>query len=593
VARRWARRWRRLAALLLSGLTVLTGGWVGISPLLAVHQPGVPILNAAGQPTGEYERALPLEALDFITILIVGLDGSVRHVDLPPSRTPGFAEIPLADVRGRADAVMLLGLDRRTGRVRLLHIPRDSIVNLPGRGEDKITHVMAYFSIYEMKRTVENLLRIPVHRFVLVDFEGFQRLVDAIGGVTVTLDHDLRGPTGVWLPKGTHRLDGALALRLVRHRYGESSGDIARIRLQYTFLVGLARELLTGGFSKALGAYAASPDALKTNIALLEAVPLWREWQGYDPEAVEHLYLPGRPEAHYWRLDPAGILRTASEFWPDLPETPAPGSPETESPGATPPEAAWPDRPTLAGGLLLEPFIHLAGLDRDRLWAQACFGYLHPGCASSLRPQPTVVIYHTHTCESFLPELIPNEEDRLGRDRGREAFSANPELNVVRVGRELAEALSALGFDVRHITTIHDPGGPDGRRGAYERSRRTVAEVLAGIRNPVLVIDLHRNSVTARAELGGHSAAAVLFVVGRHNPWWQWNYTVARNLEGRISTAAPGLSRGMCLLEGRYNEDLSPLALLVEVGGADSTLEECLFSARIVAGVLADYFQGR
>jgi len=510
------------AVLVVVALALSAAGWLGASPLLRVHQPSVPVVDANGLSTGVREQPLPLDALDFVTVLVVGLDGGARHAAHPPGRTPDFGHIPLADIRGRAGEVLLLGLDRRTGEARVLHIPSDTVVSLPGRGEERIARVTVFFSFFELKRTVENLLRVPVHRHVLLASGGLDRLRELAAGY-------------------------------------RSAGIIETLRV-----------------------YAASSDLLKTNISPTEAVSLWREWGNCRPEEIEHLRLPRGPEPRCRRPDPVGVVRTVDEFWPDTPT------------GWVDAGSFRTDRPAPAGGALPDPLVlvDILGLNRGQQWCRLYAPYLHQGSASSVRPLPPVLIYHTHTCESFMPELIPDEKARLDRDRGREAFSADPELSVVRVGRELGGALTGFGFHVRHIETVHDPGGPDGRAGAYDRSRESVAAALAGIRGPVLVIDIHRDAVTAHAVLGGGRAAAVLFVVARQNPWWQWNYTVARNLEMRISTVAPELSRGICLLEGRYNEDLSPLALLVEIGGADSTMEECLRTARILAGVLADYFTG-
>jgi stage II sporulation protein P len=66
----------------------------------------------------------------------------------------------------------------------------------------------------------------------------------------------------------------------------------------------------------------------------------------------------------------------------------------------------------------------------------------------------------------------------------------------------------------------------------------------------------------------------------------------AKHLGARLNAVAPGLCRGVRILDGRYNQDLSPLALIVEVGGAQSTMEECLVSARILAGAVSDLLGG-
>ncbi len=593
-------------------LTAAGFGWAALLPAAEVHQPPVPVLDTDGRPSGLAEEAVPLSGLGFVTVLVVGMD-SARHVDLEPAQSARFAAIPLDKVRGRADTVMVLGLDRRSHTVRILHIPRDSIVTLGSAGEDKITHYMAFFSFFELKKAVENLLQIPVHRYVVFDFEGFKGLVDAIGGVTVTVDHDLMAPEGTWLSRGTHRLNGAQALRLVRHRYGEYRGTLARMDIQRAFLVGLAGEIRTGGALRALAAYRLSPEVVKTNLSLLTLIRLLQEWRDIDPENIVQLSLPGVPESHRWRLDPAGVRRTVEQFWP-VEAAPAPA----RIPGLIPPpvenapesgtgrrrpaavnrpatvHAVHPPAPTTASAMGPGPFISrsvaiLAGLEGETAWPLAYYPYLQASAGSRAAP---VLVYHTHTTESFMPEIYPEPEARAGHDPNEDAFTENLTRSVARVGEEVTVRLREVGVDVWHLTQVHDPGGQRGRTGAYGRSRATALAARGRLGDPVIILDVHRDATTLTATVAGTKAASILLVVARQNRWWQWNYAFARNLELGLAAAAPGLSRGIRILDGRYNQDLSPMALIVEIGGADSTMDECLASARIFAAVLADYLGG-
>ncbi len=590
---------------------LVAGGALFLAPLLRVYQPVVPVLDTAGQPTAVAEQPVPVQQLDFFTVLVVGLDDDFRRSGRAPEPGQTFADIPLAELRGRSDSIMLLGFDRRSDAVRLLHVPRDAIVAVPGRGEDKVGHFTAYHSFFELKKALENLLLVPVHRYVAIDLAGFKEMVDAIGGVTVVVDHDLLAPDGVWLPRGRHRLDGAGALRFARHRYGEAEADLARVRLQYTLLTSLARELAAGGLPKALAAYRESPRLLKTDLSWSDIMTLTQEWSEHDPSDVVHLYLPGSPEGHSWRVDPVEMRQTLEEFWPDqAPFAPPPDELFGPEPGdAT--HSGTPGQPPASGrgdalaqtkargpaglppgpaGMVLRLLAGLCGLDERDLWTPVYRPFLRAG---PTRAAPPVLIYHTHATESFLPEIIPDPVEREEHNPNREAFSADLNLTVVRVGRELAAGLADLGFEVHHNEQVHDWGGWMGRTGAYARSRVTAAKALRTLGHPVLVLDVHRDAVTTRTTVAGRPAASVLFVVARQNPWWQWNYTVARQLQARLAAVDPGLVRGVHILDGRYNQDLSPLALIVEVGGAGSSLEECLTSARILAGVIADWTQGR
>jgi len=560
----------------------LVASWLGL-PYLYAYEAGVPVIDEEGREQPISEQRVPLADLDFVNVLVVGADAMVRHVSGRRDAPTTFRDIPLPDLRCRTDVIMLVGFDRRTGSVRLLHIPRDTIITVPGHGTDKISLYLCYKenSFFDLKKLVEDMVQLPVHRYVMVDFGGFKEVVDAIGGVTVTVDHDLRYPGGVWLPKGTHRLDGARALQFVRHRYGENRADIDRIRFQYQFIVAMAKELKSGGILKVLAAYRQSPKVVKTNVALGEITALYREWRDFDPDTIQHYFLPGRPESHYWRIDPEGARRVIEQFWPDEPTLPPPPAPPgDESP--RPPTG----RVRNVGDRLLAG---LAGLGPEALKSIVFRPFLHacPGAG-----QPPALIYHTHATESFMPELFPDPDERAAHDPNRESFSADPELNVTRVGRELVRALEELGFDACHLDNVHDPGGWAGRSGAYARSKATALAVLERTCDPVLILDVHRDAVTETVRVGEQPAAGILLVVARQNAWWQWNYAFAKHLGARLNAVAPGLCRGVRILDGRYNQDLSPLALIVEVGGAQSTMEECLVSARILAGAVSDLLGG-
>lgn len=248
------------------------------------------------------------------TILVVGLDGGMRKAGEDPGRT-AFPDIALPDVRGRNDVVLLVALDRHEHMVRLLSIPRDTLVFLPGYAEQKIAHTMAYFPYWQLETVVEDLLDLEVDHYAVLDFQGFRDLIDAIGGVDVTVDHDLRSAEGgFWLTAGPHHLDGGQALELVRHRYGEPEADISRIRLQRSFLVDLARRLGSGGLVPALGAITDNPGMLKTDLSVGELLALFNEWKDYNPANADHELMPGWPEGAAWRLDPAGVVSTADWF---------------------------------------------------------------------------------------------------------------------------------------------------------------------------------------------------------------------------------------------------------------------------------------
>ena len=153
-------------------------------------------------------------------------------------------------VNARAEAVAGNVSDQRGDVLVLVHIPadrqsiygismmRDLWVDVPGYGGAKINAGLEYGGIPLQTRTVESLLGTHIDHTVMVDFEGFAALVDAVGGIDVDVTTPFTGTieSQHYYPPGVNRLDGALALDFVRERKAFADGDYQRVRNQQTFL---------------------------------------------------------------------------------------------------------------------------------------------------------------------------------------------------------------------------------------------------------------------------------------------------------------------------------------------------------------------
>ncbi len=155
---------------------------------------------------------------------------------------------------GRA---VLLGSDARAGEASrsdtivitkagggMLAVPRDTLVEIPGVGEDKINAAFATGGPELTVETLENLTGLSINNYVVVNFGGVKDIVDAMGGITLEVNQPIRvGIEGrsVSIPAGTRELDGLEALAYVRYRGGPTA-DIGRIGRQQKFLRQLARE---------------------------------------------------------------------------------------------------------------------------------------------------------------------------------------------------------------------------------------------------------------------------------------------------------------------------------------------------------------
>ena len=126
----------------------------------------------------------------------------------------------------------------------MLAVPRDTLVGIPGVGEDKINAAFAAGGPELTVETVENLTGVPVNNYVVVNFGGVKDIVDAMGGITLEVEGPIEvGIEGqpVSIPAGTRELDGLEALAYVRYRGGPTA-DIGRIGRQQKFLRALVQE---------------------------------------------------------------------------------------------------------------------------------------------------------------------------------------------------------------------------------------------------------------------------------------------------------------------------------------------------------------
>jgi stage II sporulation protein P len=205
-----------------------------------------------------------------------------------------------------------------------------------------------------------------------------------------------------------------------------------------------------------------------------------------------------------------------------------------------------------------------------------------------------VYIYHTHSWESYLPLL---QQASTPDD----AVSSNNALNVVGVGDMLVKDLAAKGIGSEHSTIdaaekLHEKGWTSNN--AYQYSRGLVQEALATDQDLKFMIDIHRDSqrkTLTTTTIDQKSYARLDFIVGEANPNFKQNLQLAKDLHALAEKKYPGLSRGIFSKNkstgnGVYNQDLSPRAILIEVGGVDNNLEELQNAMEAFADILSEYY---
>ncbi|KMY55615.1 trascriptional regulator [Bacillus sp. FJAT-27231] len=165
--------------------------------------------------------------------------------------------------RGRSDTMLLMSVNGQKNSVEMLSIPRDTRVEIAGKGKkDKINHAYAFGGVNMAAKTVEGFLDVPVDYYVEMNMDGFKELVDAVGGVTVDNPFAF-SYGGESFDKGTIHLTGQQALQYTRMRHEDPQGDFGRQARQRQVIQGILDE---GASINSLWKYNDILGALKTNM---------------------------------------------------------------------------------------------------------------------------------------------------------------------------------------------------------------------------------------------------------------------------------------------------------------------------------------
>jgi LCP family protein required for cell wall assembly len=149
----------------------------------------------------------------------------------------------------RADTLVLVHLPADRQSVYGISVLRDLWVGIPGHGAAKINAGLELGGLPLMKQTMEALFQQPIDHAVMLDFEGFSALTDALGGVDVDIKLPFTSTvdTRHYFPAGVNRLNGAQALAFVRERQAFPDADYQRVRNQQTFLKAALAKLVNEG----------------------------------------------------------------------------------------------------------------------------------------------------------------------------------------------------------------------------------------------------------------------------------------------------------------------------------------------------------
>lgn len=207
--------------------------------------------------------------------------------------------------------------------------------------------------------------------------------------------------------------------------------------------------------------------------------------------------------------------------------------------------------------------------------------------ALDFKGNANILIMHTHTTESFAQMQYTKDAPDRNLDEN---------YNMIAVGKAMAEVFKMNEIPVCHDTTVHDYPSYNS---AYQRAAATIESNKKRDASINIVLDVHRDGITRNdgtkvklvTDINGEACAQIMLVVGsdsnlKHDNWRK-NFAFATQIQSMAANTYPGLMRPIDLRRERFNQQLTPGSLIIEVGANGNTLEEAIAGAKAIADVIS------
>lgn len=253
-------------------------------------------------------KDISLESGDPINILLLGTDDDGRGRD----EAKGYVS--------RSDAMIVMSLNPKTRTTKMLSIPRDVYTFIQGQpGPDKINHAYAFGGVDLSIDTVQNFLNIPIDYYAVINMQGLEHLVDAVGGIDITSPITFTYQESSFVAGETKHVDGWNAMNFARMRYDDPEGETGRQNRQKLVIKALVDKLATAqsitSFPQLLDAVAQN---VKTNITMEKAITIYGQYKSALQnisivrfEGLEDLYLN---EVYYFYAPMTTRLKVSNEL---------------------------------------------------------------------------------------------------------------------------------------------------------------------------------------------------------------------------------------------------------------------------------------
>jgi len=308
--------------------------------LLAVSLASTPLLQSQLSPEDAevFEQGDISSGLNFrlpqltrpVNILVLGIKVLSSDVSNPPPEVQDLGYHALVNsFEGLSDTMLLLRFDPEQQHLVVLSLPRDTRTYVEGVGTTKLNEANAYGGAALTATSVQDLLGgVPIDRYVRINVQGVEKLVDALGGVTLYVPHDMKYTDEsqhlyINLKQGEQHLDGNRALQFLRFRY-DQYGDIGRVQRQQIFMRAMVEQTLNPTtLTRIPQILSVIQDNVDTNLSVEELVALVGFSSQISRPDVQMLTLPGdfngdgQYSTSYWLPNERQIQDIVAQYFYD------------------------------------------------------------------------------------------------------------------------------------------------------------------------------------------------------------------------------------------------------------------------------------
>ncbi len=222
---------------------------------------------------------------------------------------------------GRSDTLMVATFNPEDQTMKLLSIPRDTRVEIPEEGLDKINHSFSKGGKELTIETVEDFLEIPIDYYATVNFDGFKNIVDIVGGITVNVPFDFtqnsddRKAEVLEFYEGPMELDGRYALAYARMRMQDPNNDIGRNERQQEVVKAVIKEVASAGTLFKVDQLTDEVGKnIETNMKVSELLGFYQKYSNFSTSNIETIKLDGVGQkidgVSYWLPEEESVIET-------------------------------------------------------------------------------------------------------------------------------------------------------------------------------------------------------------------------------------------------------------------------------------------